>query len=176
VLEIGRLSIYRRYQPRTSVAPRHFRKATSSALTHTCRRLHAVPKSAVGRLRLLPALGRIHTSSAPRSLLQFKTTSAIWSSTRWVPWPFTDTDLSDTAENGRFAPRATEGSARPRVGVRNGCGGHFMVPPHLTYERDSSVEKAPAHGAVGRCPAALRAFVPGWVSYLNDRFDRSLEQ
>ena len=36
-----------------------------------------------------------------------------------------------------------------------------MVPVHLTLFGSSNVARAPALGAVGRCPAAQGALIPG---------------
>ena len=56
----------------------------------------------------------------------------------------------------------------PNTGQRPTAGGRsdshaarFIPPPHPTVVRMTDVAIAPAHGAVGRCPAALRALIPG---------------
>jgi hypothetical protein len=43
----------------------------------------------------------------------------------------------------------------------NGFVQRFMVTPLLTLFLQADVAEAAAQGAVGRCPAALRALIPG---------------
>jgi len=55
----------------------------------------------------------------------------------------------------------TQGSARTRVGAPRAPLLTFIPPSHPSPEQCTIFTKAPAHGAVGRCPAALRALIPG---------------
>ncbi|WP_234973790.1 hypothetical protein, partial [Pseudosulfitobacter pseudonitzschiae] len=54
---------------------------------------------------------------------------------------------------------------------------HFIYPPWRGDTELQYGEEAPAHGAVGRCPAVLRTLTPGfgvwgwrWLSTANNRF------
>jgi len=65
-------------------------------------------------------------------------------------------------------PKAQCGSAtqgqRPTAGGRsNPRSYHFISPPWRADAKTQYGEKAPAHGAVGRCPAVLRTLIPGLV-------------
>jgi hypothetical protein len=69
---------------------------------------------------------------------------------------------------GRALASGHIGTAKRDSGQRPTAGGrsdlvvqHFMVPPRLTVFSQADVAEASAQGAVGRCPAALRALIPG---------------
>lgn len=59
----------------------------------------------------------------------------------------------------------TQGITQPRVGIDMAGGCHFMVKNPSTLVCKANAAKSPAHGAVGRCPAALCALFPGWGGF-----------
>jgi hypothetical protein len=61
----------------------------------------------------------------------------------------------------RVTTRATEGRARPRGGVRPDVVAALSRRGSRQFNRRANGEEAPARGAVGRGPAALRALIPG---------------
>ena len=62
----------------------------------------------------------------------------------------------------RVSARVTEGSARPWGGAQSIEVAALSNLGSGQINRLAIGDKAPARGAVGRCPAALRALIPGW--------------
>ncbi len=69
-------------------------------------------------------------------------------------------------------PHATEGSARPPGGRNHDCGRRFMVKHRLTPIPAQTSPKRPPEGAVGRCPAALRALFRAGLRHRRSLSDR----
>ena len=86
-------------------------------------------------------------------------------------------------ESSSVDDRTAPENVMPNTGQRPTAGGRsdshaarFIPPPHPTVVRMTDVAIAPAHGAVGRCPAALRALIPGGSGFLICRFRNCTKQ
>jgi len=101
---------------------------------------------------------RIHTLSAPRSLPQFKYTSATWSSGLWVAWSFKGPDLGDVTANVRFYPEQHRAAPDHGWAFATGVGGTLWCRYIQPLNGIPTEKKRPPGG--GRSGAARRHCVP----------------